>query len=354
MKNEIHEKLEKLKKWWDGDNEEPLIGVTILKEENFVNLNEIWKNRDKLPDFDKFVDGQIKNCKRLEYHGISYPALPHLWGSRGTPMVMAAYLGAPVIFREETVWFDKFINDWKNIKIEFNPENFWVIASKKLMEKQIEKINENLLIWMPDLGDALTCFSLARGVEELLIDIIEIPDLILEKIEEFVISWIKAHQYFYKIYQKKLPGEATWLIWAPGKTYACQSDFSTMISPKLFEKFVVYELEKLKDYLEYIAWHLDGPDEIKHLDILLSLPYIKTIQIVPGAGKPPCASSLWLPNIKKIIEKGKNVIVYVNNQEEFEIIIKNFPSGKILIHCPVLNLKEERDVKFFKELERFI
>lgn len=68
-----------------------------------------------------------------------------------------------------------------------------------------------------------------------------------------------------------------------------------------FEKFVLYELEKLKDYLEYMVWHLDGPDEIKHLDILLSLPYIKAIQVVPGAGRPPCTSSLWLPNIEKIL-----------------------------------------------------
>ncbi len=207
---------------------------------------------------------------------------------------------------------------------------------------------------MPDLGDALTCFSMMRGVEELLLDIIEIPEVIIEKIDSFVSAWIQAHSYFHKIYSSKIQGDSSWLLWAPGKTYACQCDFSTMISPKMFEKFVVYELEKIKDYLEFIAWHLDGPDEIKHLDILLSLPYVKTIQVVPGAGRPPCASELWLPNIKKILEKGKNVIVYANNQKEFETLIKYFPSGRVLIVCRGLDLDKGDDRKFLEAVEPYL
>ncbi|MGB9678008.1 MAG: hypothetical protein ACPLZ9_05250, partial [Candidatus Ratteibacteria bacterium] len=275
-------------------------------------------------------------------------------GSRGTPMTMTAYLGGKVIFREETVWFDKIIDNWKNFKIEFKKDNFWLNASIKLIEKQIEKFNGEFLIWNSDLGDALTCFSLLRGVENLLFDIIEIPEITFEKIDEFIDVWIKIHSLFYEKIKEKIEGDASWLIWAPGKTYACQCDFSTMISPKLFEKFVVYELEKLKDYLEYIVWHLDGPDEIKHLDILLSLPYIKVIQIVPGAGKPPCASSLWLPIIEKILKSGKNVILYSSNEKEFEILIKSFYSGKVLINCGVIEIENTDGMNYLKKIERYL
>jgi len=267
---------------------------------------------------------------------------------------MTAYLGSKVIFREDTVWFEKFIDDWRKVKIEFDKENFWISASEKLLEKQIEKYNGEFLIWMSDLGDALTCFSLMRGVEELLFDIIEVPEIILEKIDEFVNAWIETHKFFHNIYRKKLGGDASWLIWAPGKTYACQCDFSTMISPKLFEKFVVYELEKIKNYIEYIAWHLDGPDEIKHLDILLSLPYIKAIQVVPGAGKPPCASSLWLPVVDKILKSGKNVIVYASNEKEFEILIKNFYSGKVLVNCGSIDIETEVGRNYLKKVEQYL
>ncbi|MCM8809346.1 MAG: beta-galactosidase [Candidatus Omnitrophica bacterium] len=282
------------------------------------------------------------------------PCLSHSWGNRGTPMTMSAYIGGKVIFGKDTVWFEKVIDDWRKFKVEFKEENFWVNASKKLLEKQIEKSNREFLITMPDFGDALTCFSLLKGVENLLIDIIEIPDLIIEKIYEFVNAWIKTHKFFHSIYSKKIIGDTTWLLWAPGRTYACQSDFSTMISPKLFEKFVVFELEILSEYLEYMAWHLDGPDEIKHLDILLSLPYIKVIQIVPGAGRPPCASPLWLPIIDKILKNGKNVITYASNKEEFEILIKSFYSGKILISCGIVDIEDQKQKEFFNFVEKYI
>ncbi|MGC8976293.1 MAG: hypothetical protein ACP5OB_01520 [Candidatus Ratteibacteria bacterium] len=354
MKKEVRGKLEKIRKWWNGKNETPLIQISFLKDKNFINLNKFWEKEEELPDFEKFVEYQIENVKKLNYLGVSYPAIPHLWGSRGTPMTMTAYLGGKVIFREETVWFDKIIDNWKNFKIEFKEDNFWLNASIKLIEKQIEKFNGEFLIWNSDLGDALTCFSLLRGVENLLFDIIETPEIILEKIDEFIFVWIKIHSLFHNKIKEKIEGDASWLIWAPGKTYACQCDFSTMISPKLFEKFVVYELEKLKDYLEYIVWHLDGPDEIKHLDILLSLPYIKVIQIVPGAGKPPCASSLWLPIIEKILKSGKNVILYSSNEKEFEILIKSFYSGKVLINCGGIDIENTDGMNYFKKIERYL
>ncbi len=354
MKMEFLEKFKKIEGWWNGKNDKILIRVSLLKDKNFVNLNDLWNKENELPDFEKFVNAQIENVKKREYLGISYPVLPHLWGSRGTPMVMSAYLGCKVIFREETVWFEKFITDWKKVKFEFNPENWWVKASRRLIEKQLEKINDEFLIWLPDFGDALTCLSLMRGAENLLIDIVEKPKIILEKIDEFLSVWIKIHDFFHNIYKSKLQGDSSIFLWAPGKTYFCQCDFSTMISPKLFEKFVVYELEKLKDYLEYMVWHLDGPDEIKHLDILLSLPYIKTIQIVPGAGKPHCASSLWLPIIKKILRKGKGVHVYATNKEEFEILVKNFPSGNIIIACGLLDIEDTNQKDFFKVIEPYL
>lgn len=344
----------KLEKWWYGKAERPIVSTCIIKDESVISLNDFWKSEDESPDFNQLVTAQIENNKKLEYQGVSYPVLSHQWGSRGTPMTMSAYLGCDVVFGQETVWYKKFVENWEKTEIDFDENNYWVQVSRKLMEKQIEKFDCDSIIIMPDLGDSLTCFSMMRGVEELLLDVIEIPEIIMEKIDRFVFVWIQAHSYFHKIYSSKLQGASSWLLWAPGKTYACQCDFSTMISPKMFEKFVVYELEKIKDYLDFIAWHLDGPDEIKHLDILLSLPYVRTIQVTPGAGRPSCASELWMPHIKKIIEKGKNVILYALNEDHFRTLINKFPSGRVLINCRGLNLEKEDDRQFMKTIEPYL
>lgn len=332
MEKSIEEKLERIGRWWKGENRKPIIFLTGKKrEEKKVDLNQFWKTPESQPDFEKIVENQIESIKNIFYFGEAYPKLSHRWGNRGTPMTMAAYMGGKVVFGEDTVWVDKVIDNWEKFEIKFDKNKRWVKMSKELMERQIEKLDGEFLIEMPDIGDALTCFSLLRGPENLLFDIVEIPELIVEKVKNFAYEWIEAHKFFHEIYRKKLRGDTSWLIWAPGKTYACQCDFSTMISPDMFEKFVLPELEILKDYLEFIAWHLDGPGEIKHLDILLSLSYVKAIQIVPGAGKPPCASDFWLPVIKKIIESGKNVIIYAENDTQLEILLDNLPSEKLLI-----------------------
>jgi len=330
----LEETLKKISAWWNGEyTGRPLLGINVNTEDS-PPQSSLWTSPEIEPDFEKIVAAQTENIASHHYLAESYPALSHEWGiSRGTPMTIAAYLGGEVLFREETVWIEPLIENWKKFNIQFDEKNYWASISKKLMETQLKKCNGNFLIKLPDLGDALTVFSLLRGVENLLIDLVERPDIIKEKIKDFTKTWIETHKYFHSLYVKKLPGDCCWLTWAPGKTYACQCDFSTMISPKMFEEFVAPEIEELGKYLDFIVWHLDGPDEIKHLDILLNLPEIKAIQIVPGAGNPPCASSLWLPQMKKIQEKEKLVFGCASTKEEVEILVKNLLPEKLFIGC---------------------
>ena len=346
----LEEKLKRISAWWNREyTGRPLLNVSINTEDSppqAVNLNELWQSPEIEPDFEKMVAVQIENIFSHYYLAESYPALPHSWGRRGTPMTMAAYLGGKVVFREETVWFEPVIENWEKFNIQFDKENYWVKISKKLIEEQIKRYDGTFLIWLPDFGDALTVFSLLRGVENLLIDLVEKPDIIKEKVKDFTKVWIETHNYFYSLYvEKKLPGDCCWLTWAPGKTYACQCDFSTMISPKMFEEFVVPEIEELGKYLDFIVWHLDGHDEIKHLDTLLNMSEIKAIQIVPGAGNPPCASDLWLPQMKKIQEKEKLVFAYASTREEVETLVKNLSPEKLSIGCdlPFVDVNKATD-----------
>ena len=209
-------------------------------------------------------------------------------------------------------------------------------------------------------SDSLTVFSLLRGTEQLLIDLLEQPEIIEQKIRDYVAAWIEAHRYFWEIYRTRFPGDCSALIWAPGKTYICQSDVSTMISPAMFRRFVVPEIEALGKYLEYLPWHLDGPEEIKHLDLLLELPQITAIQIQPGANRPPCASPLWLPQAKKIQARRRSLITYANNLEELKTLVANLaPEGLcvgINYHFtdvtqtePFLNVLERRYGRFIED-----
>jgi hypothetical protein len=121
--------------------------------------------------------------------------------------------------------------------------------------------------------------------------------------------------------------------WAPGTTYLNQCDFSTMISPAMFRQFVMPELLAYDSYLEYILWHLDGYEEVRHVPALLEMTGLRIIQIQPGANNPTASSDQWLPVCKQIQEAGKGLLVYAHSPEEFAFLARELDAAGLLIEC---------------------
>jgi hypothetical protein len=88
-----------------------------------------------------------------------------------------------------------------------------------------------------------------------------------------------------------------------------QSDFSYMISPAMFERFVLPDLVACCDVLDYTFYHMDGRGQLAHLDMLLSIKKLQGIQWQPGDGQP--LADKWLPVLRRIREAGKLCQVYV-------------------------------------------
>jgi hypothetical protein len=90
----------------------------------------------------------------------------------------------------------------------------------------------------------------------------------------------QGHEYWY--------GNAGWMaLWAPEPFLSTQSDVSCMLSPEMFDRFVVPELDVYGQAHNALWYHLDGGDAKQHLPRLLSLPYLRVIQYVPAPFEPP-------------------------------------------------------------------
>ena len=87
-----------------------------------------------------------------------------------------------------------------------------------------------------------------------------------------------------------------------------QCDFSYMISPTMFERFVLPDLAACCEHLDYAFYHLDGKGQIPHLDMLLGIDRLRGIQWIPGDGQPPAEE--WLSLLNRIIDSGKLCHVY--------------------------------------------
>ena len=91
-----------------------------------------------------------------------------------------------------------------------------------------------------------------------------------------------------------------------------QSDFAYMLSPQMFEQFVLPDISTCCNALEYAFYHLDGKGQIPHLDMLVSLENLHGIQWIPGDGQPPPEE--WLPLLKRIRDAGKLCQLFVSGQ----------------------------------------
>lgn len=332
----LTDKLQRIGAWWRGEGlGRPLLWIDgVLKKDAPppISTMSFWPAEGE-PDFEGYVNAQYHNMLRQHYPAETFPSMNNMWGGRGTPMTLAAYLGGDVTLGNDTVWVHKIAPRLDALDITFNPANHWAQIDRKLMEAQMARCDGSFLIRLPDFGDALTNLSLLRGVEELLFDLIENPDVLRQKVDDFARAFIDAHRYYWSIYRQKLPGDASWLVWCPGRTYVCQCDFSVMISPEAFRRLVIPELQVYSQYLDMMFWHLDGYQQVRHLDALLEMPKIYGVQIVPGAGNPPCASDRWIPPMQKIQGKGKLVWASAASRSEVETLLSNLNPEKLAIKC---------------------
>ncbi|MFX1497278.1 MAG: hypothetical protein ACFFBH_07115 [Promethearchaeota archaeon] len=128
-------------------------------------------------------------------------------------------------------------------------------------------------------------------------------EIILEKL-------LIMHDELYSIIKSHCDGFNAWLnVWCEKSWYPVQCDFTAMLNPKFFRRFVLPDLIEQMEHMDHAIYHMDGPNQIPFLDDFLAIESLTGIQWVPGAGRPPQGSEEWMPIYKKIQSAGKNVVI---------------------------------------------
>jgi len=122
--------------------------------------------------------------------------------------------------------------------------------------------------------------------------------------------------------------------------YNIQSDCCCMISPAMFERFVVPELEAQCAHLDDVTYHLDGPGAIKHWKRIMAVPNMGGIQWTPGAAQPDAAG--WLPMLKEMQQAG--AILHLRAApDHVEAILRELSPRGLLIAADGVASEEEAD-----------
>jgi len=167
-------------------------------------------------------------------------------------------------------------------------------------------------VGISDLGGNLDVLASLRNTQDLLMDLYDEPELVIRATEIIDEAWIEYYSMLREIISGSgQQGHTTWLgPWCESTYYPLQSDFAAMISPEDFARFIMPSMRRMCDFLDHSIFHLDGPDQIVHLDQLLSLPRLDGIQWVPGDGNASTYEDRWFPLYEKIQAADKCLVLH--------------------------------------------
>jgi hypothetical protein len=228
------------------------------------------------------------------------------------PGSLALLMGGDARLADDTVWFLPSIDPAdpeSHPPLCFTPESKWWHITEATLTACAELAQGKYTVGCPDLVENIDIVAALRDPQLLLMDMVERPDWVVEKVWE-------VNQVFFDVYDRiydiiKLEDGSSvfgaFRLWGPGKVAKVQCDTSAMFSPAMFAQFVVPALTEQCEWLDHSMFHLDGHQCIKHLDLLLEIDALDAIEWTPDPQVPSGGDSVWYPMYRKILEAGKSV-----------------------------------------------
>ena len=238
----------------------------------------------------------------------------------------AAYFGAIPHYAPDTIWFSPILEEPDAGLLHFDRTGGALRRQEEAARELAQRAGEDFFVSMPDNCGIIDALAALRGTENLLMDMAENPEFVHEAREKILEVWKAAQADFFDILAENNKGGSShgWMqLWCEGRHAQIQCDFSVMISPAMYEEFVLPEIEECARFLDRVTYHLDGQEQLRHLDMLLSVKKLDNIQWTPVAGQPK--TSAFLGELRKIQAAGKGLVL-VPDKEEVPVLLENLSS----------------------------
>jgi len=312
LKENVQDAKNRMSAWWDHEIiDRPVIGYTFRKLNfRFSVAYSSWdlaQNYDSIePIYDKF----IQNAVNQKWGGEMFP---NFWPNYG-PGILAAVFGCVPEYKNSTMWFHQptSIEDIVSLldATELNSNNEWYSRLLRVTQFVAERCNGQFSVGVTDIGGVLDILSSFLGPTEIIVAMRRNPGIIDTCRSIILEKLINVYDDLQNIIDTYKLGCNGWLnVWCQKRYYTIQCDFAAMLSPKYFKRFALPDIIAQAEHMDYAIYHLDGPNELPHLDDLLTQPSITGIQWVPGIGQPSTESEKWIPLYQKIQNAGKNVVI---------------------------------------------
>jgi len=312
LKPDLEEADRRWKAFYEGDLiDRPVVCVTAPADDAAEPSRGTGYRSRVFGDIDAIIDREIANARRTWYGG---EAVPSLWLSFG-PDEVAVFCGAELRWCDgsgDTNWSEPFVDDRGPVLPLRLHENhpLWQRIIE-MYRRAVARTAGTLLLTHIDLHTNMDLLAAIRGPQRLCMDLIDQPEMVDRAMADARAIFPKVWNAVAQAGRMDELGYCHGIYSMEGAAFL-QCDFSCMISPEMFRRWVMPALEEEVATVKHSVYHWDGPDAVKHIDDLCSLGF-HALSYVPGAGRGGHYQHLDL--LKRVQQKGKAVQVWGSVEE---------------------------------------
>ena len=342
LKLDIEQTYERLTAYWHG---QPLDRVCIdirVRKEGYeppafevpATVEEQWTNVEYA------VAKAVAEVESYTYLGESLPIIRVGLG----PDFLAATLGCKLKFTADTSWAAPCINSWDTFKgfPEYR-QSRWYKLQVELTERLTEAAEGRFIVETPDLHPGGDAIAALRGTTEFRMDFYDAPEQLkkaIGHIDQILCEMVDTFETITTARgQRHCVG---YLPWGPGKTYPVADDSLALISPAIAEEFIIPAIRRRAAHLDCAMLHLDGPQALDKLDLILELPELDGIQWQPGVSNRPMMK--WIPLMNRILESGKILTVDCTSDQVENILAEVASKGLHIIVTDAKNQAQAEEI----------
>ena len=307
-----HIKNRYMEYWRMENHDRPLLNLTAPKEGAVRIKRSPPPKQNPTPDdikqrwwdTDLMVNTAREWMDATFYAGEAFPsACPNLG-----PDIMAAFLGAELVYETYTSYSVNFVRDWVEHEFRFDENNVYWKKIVEMTERFLDDSQGDYVVGVTDLHPSIDCLVSMRGPENLCLDLYDCPDKVRGALAQVEAAFSEVLRRSYEMILKKQRGMTNWMgIYHSDSWYVSSMDFIYLISPDTFDEFAAPCIRSDAKIMGNNIYHLDGVGSLNHLDKLLEMPEIHGVQWVYGAGQP--TASHWIDVLKRVQAAGKLVTI---------------------------------------------
>ena len=292
----------------------PVVVVTAPRD-GYPRPRPITYHDKVFGDLDEIADRALANVEATFWGG---EAVPTFYPSFG-PDEIAVFTGAELRWSPdspETNWSVPFVDSWEAaLPLRLRADHPLWQRLLALYRRAAGRLAGRAVLVAPDLHTNMDLLSAVRGPQRLCLDLLDCPELIDRAMADARALFRELWSALTAAGRMGETGYATegHAIYSTDGSATLQCDFSIMMSPAMFRRWVLPALEEEAELVRHVVYHWDGPGALVHMPDLLASPGLHALSFVPGDGHGVPAD--WVELHKRIQAGGKAVHVWGTPEE---------------------------------------